>query len=406
MFEWVRSNVGELLLALALGLIVWIIAYQEDNPVEERDFNTPIPLEVITPNGSLTVTANIPDAVRIRLRAQDNQWGELSSDDFSATLDLSDLPPGTHTVPVIVQEPALTTILEVRPSSVDVLIEEISTRTFAIQPNVVGEPDIGFSASTPQLTPSLAEVTGPTSQVNQVSEVRVTIPLGEEARSDFSGELDPIALDSEGEPVPNVTISPDTVEVTVEIQQEEGFREVTVSPPWTGQVAEGYRFLGVQTEPQVVTLQGPQEVLDTINVLLTDPINLTGLTEDQVLRVRLRLPDQVSVAGESDIVTVTVNVAPIIIDDQVVVNAADINVTNLGEDLTANLSVDQVVIIVTGPQAQIQSLNPAVDLNVAVDLADLEPGTYLVDVLVEYIGTGDIEITDVIPSQITVEIDG
>ena len=45
--RWLGDNLTSLVISLFLAIVVWIVAIQEENPLEEAPFTEPIPVEVI-----------------------------------------------------------------------------------------------------------------------------------------------------------------------------------------------------------------------------------------------------------------------------------------------------------------------------------------------------------------------
>ena len=58
-----------------------------------------------------------------------------------------------------------------------------------------------------------------------------------------------------------------------------------------------------------VELSGPKEILDTIDVIETNPVNLSNITGDTTIDVDLKIPDKVQVnLGDVNSVSVTITV--------------------------------------------------------------------------------------------------
>ena len=93
------KNLRTFILALALGVSVWVSAVSAADPNEVRSYPNPIPLEVVGQDPSLILTNDIPSTVQVRLRAPRSVWENLTTkeDSIRATLDLSGLGAGEHT---------------------------------------------------------------------------------------------------------------------------------------------------------------------------------------------------------------------------------------------------------------------------------------------------------------------
>src|SRR6266498_4843997 len=70
-------NLRTFLLALVLGISVWVSAVSAADPNEVRAFPHPIPLEVIGQDPSLILINDIPSTVEVSLRAPRSVWESL-----------------------------------------------------------------------------------------------------------------------------------------------------------------------------------------------------------------------------------------------------------------------------------------------------------------------------------------
>src|SRR5690606_3311620 len=101
-FRWLGQNVGSLLLAFILSVVVWITAQVSEDPNEQRVFPRNIPLQLVGRDADLFVYGDIPDTVRVTLYAPQSVWTRLTNnpDSVEAWIDISGLEPGTtHVVP-------------------------------------------------------------------------------------------------------------------------------------------------------------------------------------------------------------------------------------------------------------------------------------------------------------------
>jgi YbbR domain-containing protein len=127
------KNVRTFLLALILGVSVWVSAVSAADPNEVRAYPEPIPLEVIGQDPSLIITSEIPPTVEVSLRAPRSVWESLIARDNSvrAIMDLTGLSAGEHTRDVqIMVDMRPYQIVVKNPASVSVVLESVETRTF------------------------------------------------------------------------------------------------------------------------------------------------------------------------------------------------------------------------------------------------------------------------------------
>ena len=230
MKPWV-SNLGLKLLALFLALVVWFVvsAPRREN-VSERAFAAP--LSLVGMPRELVITTPVPDTVNVRLRGRVSDLRALSSQNLEVTLDLRWLQPGEAQVtlrPTAINAPPNVEVISMDPSRLHFHVEQLRQRAVPIRPFLVGEPAGGFVAGDPTVAPDQALVSGPASQVRNVSEV-ATERIIMTGRSGTFTQNVAVVSDT---PLVRV-LEPLTTQVTVPVYAEVGPPE-PAPPPTTTQ---------------------------------------------------------------------------------------------------------------------------------------------------------------------------
>lgn len=397
--RWLRSNLGTLALSLLFGLTIWVIVNQEQNPVREADFQPDIKITVVGLKPGLMVTNDYPTSTRLRLHAPQNTWTQLTVDRFSVIADLSGLGPGTYLVNLQPTVDAHAVVVSANPGVVRFEIEEIKTRELPIQTHLDGQMAVGWVADKAELTPARVEATGPRSAVDLISEVRATVQV-QDVRETIKKTLPLVALDAGGNVIKNVTLNPTQAEITVPVVQEAGYKDVSILPQPIGVPAEGYYITRVSVVPDKVTVRGdPQIVAAMQSFAETEPVVLDGLTSDLVQEVTLDLPPGVTPVENTKI--------QILITIRALQSSRKFNpqvqVVGLDKGLSATLSPKTVDLILSGPVAILNLLNPDVDVIVTIDLTGLGVGTYNREPNVQ-ISRSEIIKESIFPSVIAVTI--
>jgi YbbR domain-containing protein len=123
-------------------------------------------------------------------------------------------------------------------------------------------------------------------------------------------DVDLVALDGNGNPVPGVDIDPQRARVRIEVALEVANRTLPVVPTLSGAPAAGYRITAIAVEPLIVTVSGEAATIGALEGAPTEAINVDGRTTDLEAIVNLDLPDGVSVSF-SDQVRVVLTIEPI-----------------------------------------------------------------------------------------------
>jgi YbbR domain-containing protein len=405
--RWFAKNIRTFLLALVLAVAVWISAVTSADPDEVRPYLNPIPLEIIGQDPSLIITGNIPANVEVTLRAPRSTWTQLTSQENSvqATLDLSGLSAGEHTVNIQIHvaftpyQPVL-----VNPEAVSITLEPVAAHSLPIDLSLGGQPATGFQAGDTTLDPIKVMISGPESLVQQVVRARVHVNL-DGIRESVDQSIPIQILDAKNAPVKGLTVSPESVHVSIPVSQQGGFRDVAVKVVVQGQVASGYRLENISVFPPVITVfsSNPELVNKLPGVIETQLLDIENAKENISTRLSLNLPENITIIG-SQTVQVSVGITPI--QTSLTLLNQPINIIGLPEGLSAQVLPQVIDVIISGPVPVLDALTSQ-DVTVSVDVTGLDPGTHQLtpnvkvlvsNVLVESILPGTVEVTLLVPS--------
>ena len=381
--RWFMRNAGTFLFSFVLALIVWVSAVWAQDPSEVRPYPSPVIVQAEGLGKDMMVVKGLPRSVRVSLRAPRSLWPQIISDpdSVSAFVDLSGLAPGVYTVPVKVRlayKPVQ--LVEVTPARIEVVLDYKASKEFPVRVLLSGQGATGYYAAAPLATPGSIVVSGAAGQVSRVSRVVAKVSI-EGARGTIKRSVALQALDSEGNPVSGVSLSPSRVDVLVPVRQLGGYRDVAVKVVLRGRVANGYRITNVTVSPPVVTVfsQDPKRVRDLPGFVETEPLDISGATDDIDARLKLALPQGVSVVGD-ETVLVQVGVAAI---ESSITMTVPVEVTGLAPGLSAEVSPKTVDVILAGPLPVLDGLQPSA-VRAVVDLSTYDsPGVYQIAPQVE-----------------------
>ncbi|MCX7680360.1 MAG: CdaR family protein, partial [Anaerolineae bacterium] len=306
--RWVAGNAPLMVLALILASLSWVVAVERNDPTIEQSYPQAIPVTLSGLSDGMVIVGDFKATVQFTVRAPASVWDTLESADFMAAVDLTGMGPGLYRLPVrwaLNRHPAW--VMRVEPEYVDVELDFKATRPVPVRVVVEGEPRLGYIQRPPIVTPSQVIVNGPESYVARIAEAVVTLSV-QDATTDVSEELQPRLLDSQGQPVPYVTLETKKVSVQVPIQLSAYYRVLSVKAVLTGTLAPGYRITNISVDPPNVTVFGsPESIAALPGYIETRPINLEGVQANIVERPPLNLPQNISlVMAEQPVVRVFV----------------------------------------------------------------------------------------------------
>ncbi len=371
------ETIFSILLALILALFVWVAAVQEQDPIVERLLQDPIAVEVKNKPEGLDIVnpSQVTEFVQLVVRAPESSWNSLSAASFQAWVDLAGLKTGQQDVLIQVScTDSAVRIEEVQPPRMSLRLEPVSERVLQVEIRILDEAALGYQTASPTADPPTVRVIGPSSRVSLVESVTADVYV-HQSKDMVEREVAVIARDADGNPVSQLTsIEPSSVNVTVPIEQEEGYRDVAVRVVRKGEVATDYRLTGIEVDPAIVTVRGSREALEGLpGYVETLPVEIGGATSDVHAEIGLVLPEGISIQGDQK-VSVTVRVEPIIGSITI---QRQVSIQGLRDVYTATLSPDTVDVIISGPLAILDALSLE-DVRVVVDLFELGQGTHKV----------------------------
>jgi YbbR domain-containing protein len=167
------SNWPLKLLSLLLAVTLWfVVSAPRRESVYERAYA--IPLTLAGMPRDFVMTTPVPDTVSVRLRGRASDLRSLSSANLEVPLDLRTVVPGDITItirPQAVNVPPQVEVVSLDPSRVRFRVEEVRQKVVPIRPFLVGQPPAGYSVGDVTVEPDHALVSGPTTQIRNLSEV-------------------------------------------------------------------------------------------------------------------------------------------------------------------------------------------------------------------------------------------
>lgn len=370
------DNLGWGLASLALAVMIWYAASSVQNPVREERFPDLIPLN-LTPNAGLIIVNKPPTTAQVTIRALDSVWRSLQSGDIQLNADLSQLGPGTHTVPIqgILSGINGGAIVRIQPNRITLDLAARGESMINVSVHFTSDPPVGYVAEAEPSQPAV-KVSGAQEKVNQVSAVLARVDL-QDQRASFSRRVLLSAVDAEGKVVSDVELSPADIVIMVDVRQRADVTELTVDPRFVpGTLSPGYIRPDYRWEPRRIFVRGDADVIAALNgIAPTEPIDLTGRTQTFTQVVKVLLPAGVTMPDPTDI-TVTVTIEPVILSREF----ADIPVQTQGldpADYTIKITPELVKVIVTGPSEAVSSLKIE-DIRVYAPLAGFSAGTHTI----------------------------
>lgn len=400
----VDDRLGRLILALVLAILLWFYVANVENPAQTTSFRD-LPVEVRGTAGNMKVISALP-TVDVIVQAPQNLMSGLTSGDVRPFIDLSNMNEGVHEVPVDIETRSGSQgglVVSANPRAIQVQLELQVTRAFSAVLQLEGAPPIGYQLGLAQVSPTNVQVTGSQEATGRIA--RIIVPVNVAGRTtDVQGTIEPLALDSAGREVNNITFQPSNLQVLVPITSYLTEKTVTVRASVLGQPAPGYS-VRLSADPSTVILCCSSEAVASTEYVNVVPVPITGTTSTIITRTQIILPPGVDlVPGQSPEVTVTVRIDELqsTIDLPIVPT-----VQGAPNGFTAFVNPDFIDVTLQGSFNRLQTITPD-NIRLVADVSGLGAGAHNVPlrtilpdgVTLQNISANEVTVTLVAPTPV------
>ena len=400
----VLRNIPLLLLSLVIAAGIWAFATISGDPTEEGRFTQGVSVEVVGLPDDYIITSELPTTVNINVLAPNSVWRRMSLERTTAkaVIDVTDLEPGTYELPINIQfdiSPLKVTYYS--PKTVNVTIEKVETRTYPIEVVETGDIATAYKAEPVVLSSDTVEITGTVTELDTIERVYVTLNRNKNTETIVSS-LTVVAANADGAAVKDLTIKPDKVTATQEINLRGGYRILSVKLSVSGEIAQGYRVDDISVDPAFVTVYAAdKDVLNSLDSYIdTETVLLSEINYSTSRKIALKVPEGVTIVGEP---SVTMNVKVSAVEGTSTFSNIPVSILGLEEGYTAVISPTEVDVYLTGPVNTLSTITNS-NLTAVVELQDLEAGSYTLTPKIEVSSSETVSVQSIMPAQIAVEI--
>ena len=377
-----QRKIINLILAIILAVGVWLYVINVENPTSPttvRDIPiTIVGQEELTDRGLMVIQLS-EDSVDLRISGRKKTLMNLNRSNITLELDVSTITTeGEHTLSCRYDFPSnvgsdSVSISDWDDLRVTVTVARQETKEIPVRGEFIGTEAENCLAGTVTTNPDTVEVTGPAETLEGISYALASVG-GKEISSTLTETTSVVLMGEDGTPADrqNVTVSTETVEVTVPVRQ-------VVSIPLTVDLIDGggatAADVNVAISPAIVTVtaetEGDVTLPDSISLGEIDLSNVLGNTS---FSLPITLPEGVTLWGSQPSVATVSLTFPNITARQVAVQ--NIILENVPQGYEAELINQQLYVWVRGNSDLVADLDPG-QLQVEVDLSDASTGSEL-----------------------------
>lgn len=387
-------------LSVAVGILVWLLVVNVDNPTMTRTLTLPLSrIEIaneayIDSNGMMYTLDDSQTSFKVSITGGRKTVEKINTANLVATADLQQavsLETDPVMVPVSVACEGVSSSnldIEVTPKNLSVIVEEKKTQEFVVTVTR-GEtkPAKGYEVGELSSNPEKVKITGPTSLINKIDKVSAYISV-DNITEDVSKEVELSIVDKNGEQlnstqlsylnVPKVTVSAKLWKVVT----------VNVNAGYFGSPASGYYVENVETIPNSISVTGSEEALSKLEfvngrrTISAGNIDISGKTEDYEEKINMSqmLPEGISLVSDASAdVWVRISILP---DGSTAydIPTKNILVESVPEGMQVTFETDKIEVRVKKSEG-LEALETE-DIAAAIVWEEMEAGTYEVPVTI------------------------
>ena len=298
----VRYNVGYKILAVCLAFLLWYFVAGQRDPLAKQTYNRPVELRPTTTQ--LVSTTTLPE-VTITVSGTKDLVQSLQEQDIHAYVDVSGQTAGVYSLPIQTSVPDNIQVLSIYPQSVLVSLDYQGSKKLPVKVVLQGTPAPGFTTLNPEVTPGVVTVSGPSSLLGGLQEVQAVVNTSG-VNINITTKVS-LQVSEYGD---RLELNPKEADVVVPVVSSGLVKNVPVIADIRGTPGLNQVVKSVAVDPTMVALTGPQGVLTGLVSVYTQPVDISGATDQVVEDLDLVLPQGVSLVTPGQVhVTVDLGAA-------------------------------------------------------------------------------------------------
>lgn len=300
------------LVCILLSFGLWLYITNIENPTKSYTLRG-VPVKLLNTQTlkqfNLAISPDQTFDVNLSLEGDTKDIYSIDKDKFSLVADIGEyaLKTGINNIPVqVVNYPEKLNIKNNGDLVVKVKLEKLISKSFDVTSQVQVNYASGVYKDKEKFTASKVEVSGPESAVNKVASVAMVGELND-VNTNITKEFLLEPLDANGDVVKDVKLSKDKEKMSVYVSNS---KTVDIKTNYIGSLPDGYKLVSTIPSRKSVEIIGEKNNIDSVNSLNTEDVNLSDIKNNTQKKVKIILPEDISLADGDDYITININVEP------------------------------------------------------------------------------------------------
>lgn len=331
-----------------IAVVLWGYVVIYVNPTKEETISA-VPVELINIDNlearGLAIAGEEEYTVDVVVKGKRGDLARIKPEDLLANADLFGFTIGKNYIPVKVTVPDSLSIVEIKSAQIVVNIEALVAESKAVKIEFSGDFKDGTEPGQISTQPEAIEVSGAKSIINQVAYIKAQIPADQVTREGGEIQATAVPINSNGETVKNVKLSSTDISVYAKLLD---VKEVKLETIITGEPGKQYEVTALNV-PEKVKIRGEKAYLKNIESVTATAIDISGVTKDAIIPIRILLPEGVELAEDSKNPEVSIKLKGIT-TKTFEYGAFEFIVEGLPENLSLSIDTTVIQVIVSGKE--------------------------------------------------------
>lgn len=281
--------------SVLIAIFLWAFVVYNQNPQSTKVVND---VQISCTNLSeleragLTIKkeGRIP-TVDVTVKGRRLSIGKIDSSNVSATISVPYIREGVYEVSVETRLPISdVSISDKNPYTINVVVEKLKTVSIPVEIKYTGNPKDEKTSVQAVASPQTISVWGPVSTIDAVSNAVVTVDVSD-AYDGQTQNMKYKIISKDGKDITNdVNINADTDTISV-VSSIYKTKDIPIELGYVSNIMSDYVVSSVEILPGSVRLGSKDESVYSIEKIMTEPIDMSNVTQGGKLALKLIIPE-------------------------------------------------------------------------------------------------------------------
>ena len=282
-------NYPQKIISLLAAFMMWIFVMESQDPTIEGSYDVLVTIS----NAPYDYLASCEEkTITVKTLAPRSYFVKYDANAFRAYANLEGLGEGRHEITPQIIMPQGFEFINSDPAAVHVMIDSFAERQLPFE--LLTKGNVSSDTAIKNLSKSMEIVTvmGPKSLIDRVARIFGTLTFSNNT-SGFEAQIPMKAVDANNNQIVGVRVVPSVVTVTVELESSVAKKIVPVVAEVNA--SDGWEVVNVNVDPAQIEITGTESAISSIVTIKTEPINIQTGQRAFKGKVRLDVPDTVTV---------------------------------------------------------------------------------------------------------------